>query len=312
MNAPLPLLIGPTAGGKSAVAFELARRRDGEILSVDSMKLYKRLEIGVAKPVAQERASVRYHLIDWKEPWESCSVAEWLAEAERVARAAAARNVFLLAEGGTALYIKALREGLFPGPGRSPELRAGLEREAETGGVGILYERLQAADPAAAKKILPSDLRRIVRALEVHALTGKPISAQQVQWGKLREDFPVRAVGLALDRKVLYRRIDERVDRMLAAGWLDECRALRELEKDHPLSKEARMAIGYRQLFAHLHGALTLDEARQRIKFETHHFARRQLSWFRRFTEVTWIEIGADESATSIADRVEAALALRA
>lgn len=309
MTTALPLLIGPTAGGKSAAAFELARRRGGEILSVDSMKLYKRLEIGVAKPSPNERSSVRYHLIDWKEPWESCSVAEWLAEAERIAREASARKAFLLAEGGTALYIKALREGLFPGPGRSPELRAELEREAEADGVLALYERLKVADPVAASKILSGDLRRIVRALEVHTLTGKPISAQQVQWGKLREGFPVRVIGLVLDRKVLYRRIDERVDRMFEAGWLDECRALRELEKEHPLSKEARQAIGYRQLFAHLDGALTLDEARQRIKFETHHFARRQLSWFRRFSEVAWIQIGEDEDAVSIADRVEAALA---
>ncbi|MCW8131046.1 MAG: tRNA (adenosine(37)-N6)-dimethylallyltransferase MiaA [Planctomycetota bacterium] len=308
MTAPLPLLIGPTACGKSAAAFELARRRSGEILSVDSMKVYKRLEIGVAKPSAPERAAVRHHLIDWKEPWESCSVAEWLAEAERVSREAAARGTFLIAEGGTALYIKALREGLFPGPGRSDELRAQLEEEADAQGLPAMYERLKTVDPAAAARILPGDRRRIVRALEVHALTGTPISAQQVQWGRLREDFPVRVVGFALDRKVLYRRIDERVDAMLAAGWLDECRALLELDRSHPLSKEARQAIGYRTLFAHLNGEGSLEDARTRIKFDTHHFARRQLSWYRRFEGVTWIEAAPDDRAETLADRVEQAL----
>lgn len=305
---PLPLLIGPTASGKSAAAFELARRRHGELLSVDSMKLYKRLEIGVAKPGAAERAAVRHHLVDWKEPWESCSVAEWLAAAERVIHEAAARGVFLAAEGGTALYIKALREGLFPGPGRSETLRAALEAEAREKGLPVLYERLQARDPAAAKKILPGDERRIVRALEVLELTGKPISAQQVQWGRLREDLPVRVIGLAIDRAELYRRIDARVDAMLALGWLDECRALLELDAAQPLSREARQAIGYRTLFAVLRGEMPLAAAAERIKFDTHHFARRQLSWFRRFTRVEWLETRAGEDAAGLADRIEALL----
>ena len=304
---PLDLLIGPTACGKSAVALELARRRRGEILSVDSMKIYKRLEIGVAKPASEVREALRHHGIDLQEPWESFSVAEWLQAAERAIAGCAERGTYLLAEGGTALYIKALREGLFPGPGRDLALRAELEREATEHGIARLYARMQEVDPAAAKKILPNDLRRIVRALEVHALTGKPISAQQSQWGHLREDLCVRVVGLSLHRMHLYPRIDARVVRMLEAGWLDECRALMDLDCERPLAREALQALGYLTLFSHLRGHLTLDEARARIQFDTHHFARRQLSWFRRFADVTWIEIGAEEGVQAIADRVETA-----
>jgi len=303
-RAPLPLLIGPTGSGKSAVAFELSRHRGVEILSVDSMKIYKRLNIGVAKPSHAESAAVCFHLIDWKEPWEHCSVAEWLAEAERVAASAQVRGAALLAEGGTAMYLKALREGLFPGPGRDADLRAALEAEAKAHGVATLFERLKKVDALAAGKILPNDVRRMVRALEVHALTGRPISEQQVQWGTLRKDWSIPTVGLLLDRQELYRRIDKRVERMMAAGWLDECRALRALDREHALSKEAQQAIGYRTLFAHLEGTLTLDEARQRIQFDTHHFARKQLLWFRKFAGVKWVEVKQDEEPDRLALRV--------
>jgi tRNA dimethylallyltransferase len=303
MGTPVvDLLLGPTASGKSAVAFELARRRGAEILSVDSMKIYRGLEIGVAKPTPEQRAAVRYHLVDWKDPWQGCSVAEWLAEAERVIADCAGRGVRLIADGGTALYLKSLREGLFAGPGRDPELRRKLEQESAREGVQALYARLQQVDPDAARKILPGDLRRIVRALEVYELTGAPISAKQSQWGRLRTDIRFRAACLTLDRKELYRRIDARVEAMLAAGWVEECRRLMDLPQ--PLSREAQQALGYRRLFAHLRGELSLAQARERICFETHHFARRQLSWFRRFPGVTWVEAAPGESAESLANRV--------
>lgn len=305
---PVPcvyLLLGPTASGKSAVALELARRRGAELLSVDSMKIYRRLDIGTAKPTAVERAVVPHHLIDWKEPWESCSVAEWLSEAERVIRDTTARGVPLVAEGGTALYLKVLREGLFPGPGRDAGIRRRLEEQAEREGLNTLYARLQSVDPEAARKILPGDLRRIVRALEVFELSGRPISTQQVQWGQLRSDLRFCAAGLELDRKVLYARIDARVRRMLDAGWLDECRALLQLEQ--PLSREARAALGYKALFAHLRGEMDLSAATERICFDTHHFARRQLMWYRKFTDVEWVPVQPDDSVAAMADRIEAA-----
>jgi tRNA dimethylallyltransferase len=218
---------------------------------------------------------------------------------------AQAGRIPLLAEGGTALYIKALREGLFEGPGRDDALRARLEAQADAEGLAPLYARLQSTDPKAAAKILPGDRRRIVRALEVLELTGKPISAHQHQWGTLRADLKVRVVCLSPDRQALYARIDARIGEMLNAGWLDECRALLALPQ--PLSREAAQALGYKTLFAHLRGELTLAEAQARICFDTHHFARKQLGWFRRFPEVTWIEVRAGEALESLAARVEAA-----
>jgi tRNA dimethylallyltransferase len=246
---------------------------------------------------------VPHHLIDWKDPWESCSVADWLAEAERIIRDAHERDVPLIAEGGTALYLKALREGLFPGPGRNADIRHRLEAEAQREGVAALYSRLQNVDSEAARKILPGDLRRVVRALEVYELSGRPISEQQVQWGRPRKDIRFVAAGLELDRKELYARIDARVQKMLDAGWLNECRGLLELER--PLSREARAALGYKVLFAHLRGEIEETAAVERICFDTHHFARRQLMWYRKFSDVTWISVAPGISNEELASRVD-------
>jgi tRNA dimethylallyltransferase len=299
------VLCGPTASGKSAVGLYLARKLNAEILSIDSMKLYRRLNIGTAKPPAEVVASVRHHLIDILEPWESYSVADFLRSAEEILADCARRGVEVICEGGSALYLKALCEGLFAGPGRDLALRAQLEAEAREIGVEKLHERLTHLDPAAAKKILPSDLRRIVRALEVHTLTGKPLSQWQSQWGAARPGWDVRLACLRLERPELYARIDRRVERMLAAGWLDECRALLSLEK--PLSREAAQALGYRALFAQLNGTLTAEEARQRICFDTHHFARRQLNWFKHLPKLTFIDVNAGDDCQRLAECVLAA-----
>jgi len=302
---PPPLvrvLCGPTASGKSAVTVHLARRLNAEILSVDSMKIYRRLNIGTAKPPAATLAAMRHHLIDIREPWETYSVAEFLRDAEALIAGCAARGVSLIGDGGTALYLKALSEGLFAGPGRDLELRETLEAEARAIGTSELHARLAGLDPRAAARILPGDLRRIVRALEVHALTGIPISQWQSQWGVPRRDLDVRLACLTLPRPVLYSRIDARVGRMLDAGWLDECRALLDLPQ--ALSREASQALGYRTLFAHLRGLLTAQEARERIGFDTHHFARRQLNWFKHLPKITFIEVAEGDSVESVAERV--------
>jgi tRNA dimethylallyltransferase len=307
-QAYVPLLLGPTASGKSAVAMELARRRSVPILCADSMKIYRGLDVGVAKPTTQAREGLTYHFIDWKEPWESASVAEWLRGAEALifsaAKSVSVGPMPLVIEGGTALYLQSLYYGIFDGPGRDAELRKRLESEAETQGLDKLYARLQEQDPDAAKKILPNDIRRIVRALEVIELSGEPISKQQVQWNKPREDMHIRGVGIMPDRKTLYEKIDKRVDQMLANGWLEECRGLLKLEK--PLSREASQALGYRTLFKVLAGEMELSAARDRICFDTHHFARRQLMWFRRFKQVKWIDSKPGDSTQSLADQAEA------
>jgi len=298
------VLCGPTASGKSSAGVLLARELGAEILSIDSMKLYRGLDIGTAKPPPEILSSIPHHLINVREACESFSVAEFLSAAEKIIADCDQRGVPLIGEGGTALYLKALGEGLLEVPGSDEELRAKLESEAEKVGVAKLHERLAGVDPQAASKIMPTDLRRIVRALEVFELTGKPLSAQQVQWGTPRADLDVRMACLRLPRDILYARIDRRIDAMLAEGWLDECRRLLELPK--PLSREALQALGYRTLFAHLRGEMSLKDARDRVCFDTHHFARRQLNWFRRIPKLTFIDIREDQPSEEIAQRVRA------
>lgn len=276
--------------------------KSSEILSVDSMKLYRGMDIGTGKPPREVLADVKHHLIDVREPWEGFSVAEFLAAAEEVIADCARRGVALVCEGGTALYLKALSEGLFSGPGKDARLRARLEQEAAEIGIAKLHERLAKIDPPAAKRILPSDLRRIVRALEVHELTGVPISKWQAQWGEPRKDLDVRLACLRLPRKELYARIDRRVDEMLAAGWVHECRRLLSLPR--PLSREAAQALGYSTLFAHLRGEMSLEQARERICFDTHHFARRQIGWFKRFPKLVYVDVEAGKTVEEVAEQV--------
>ncbi|HYG76710.1 MAG TPA: tRNA (adenosine(37)-N6)-dimethylallyltransferase MiaA, partial [Planctomycetota bacterium] len=250
------ILSGPTACGKSAVGLYLAKKLGADILSYDSMKLYRGLDIGTAKPDAQTRAATRHHLVDILEPWESYSVAQFMSDAEATIRQCVKEKRPLIGEGGTSLYVKSMSEGLLEAPGADEALRVKLEAEAEQIGVPKLHERLATIDPVAAKKIMPTDLRRTVRALEVHALTGKPISTLQSQWGVPRVDMDVRVAFLRMPRDILYARIDHRIDAMLAAGWLDECRRLMALPQG--LSREALQALGYRTLFAHLRGEMEL------------------------------------------------------
>ena len=300
----ISVLTGPTACGKSAVALCLAESFNAEILSIDSMKVYRGLDIGTAKPGRGTRAARMHHLIDIKDAWESFCVAEFIQAAESTIAACAQRGTFLLGEGGTPMYLKALSEGLFAGPGRDAEIRAKLEAEAAALGTPALHARLAGIDPKAAARILISDLRRIVRALEVHSLTGQPISHFQSQWGVPRTDLDVRLFCLQLPRVALYPRIDRRIGKMLEAGWLEECKRLLDLSGPRPISREASQALGYRTLFAHLRGEMTLAAAKERICFDTHHFARRQIGWFKRMPNITFIEIEEDEPAEQIADRL--------
>ena len=299
----LRVVCGPTASGKSAISLFLAEKERAEILSIDSMKVYRRLDLGTAKPDEQTRARVVHHLIDIVEPSQTFSVAEFEREAMRIVADKTEHGIALVGEGGTPLYLKALTEGLFAGPGRDDAIRAKLEHEAETMGLPALYARLQSVDKKACEKILPGDLRRVVRALEVYELTGNPISDLQSQWGGMRSDIDVRLACLNLPRAELYRRIDARVDAMLAAGWVDECRAL--LALDPPLSKEASQALGYRTLFEHLNGGMPLKDARDRICFDTHHFARRQLNWFRHMPSIRFVEVAEGDDLATIARNVE-------
>lgn len=283
---PILAVIGPTASGKSALAAELAARQRAEILCVDSMTVYRGMDIGTAKPSPAERARVPHHLLDVADPTEMFTVARFVQLADAVIADTRRRGVPLIAVGGTPLYFKALFEGLFEGPGADESVRDRL-RDADP---ATLHDRLSRIDPAAAERIHPNDAKRLIRAIEVHELTGQPISSFQTHWSADAAPawrHPVRWIGLQWEREALNRRINARVRQMIDAGWVDEVRRL--LDEHGQLSKTATEAAGYAQLIEHVHGRISLDEAIERIKIVTRQLARRQIKWFRRFREVKWL-----------------------
>jgi len=285
------VVTGPTACGKSAVALLLAELAGAEILSIDSMKIYRRMDIGTAKPTAPEQARVPHHLIDLREPWEGYTVHDYVRDAESAALECASRGRAILMEGGTPLYLKAFLEGLFEGPAPDEGLRARLREEAREQGLARLHARLERVDPVAAARIHINDERRIIRALEVHEQTGTPISELQRQFGRRREHVRARVFALRRPREELRDRVARRVGRMLERGWLDEARALLKVhEGAHPLSRPAMGALGYRELWAHIRGEIPLDEVRRRIARATMRFVRKQMTWFRSFGDIEWLD----------------------
>jgi tRNA dimethylallyltransferase len=289
-------VIGPTASGKSALAMALAQRLGGEILSIDSMQVYRGMDIGTAKPTPQEQAQVRHHGIDLVEPSESFTVARYLECADAVIADARARRVPLIIAGGTPLYFKALFEGLFDAPEIDPALRERIaNRSSEE-----LHAKLIEIDPQASQRIHPNDRKRLIRAVEVFESTGRAITDLQREWGAQRRYEPVW-IGLRWDRDALNRRINARVKQMMLDGWLDEVRTL--LARHGTLSRTAGEAAGYADLVAHLQGRCTLDEAVEQIKIGTRQLARRQVKWFRRFEGVRWLD-GPIESMDSAVDAI--------
>jgi tRNA dimethylallyltransferase len=290
-------LVGPTAVGKSAVALELARALDAEIISADSMQVYRGMDIGTAKPTAQEQVLVSHHLIDVCEVSEVFDAKQFIEMASRVIDNIHTRGKKALVVGGTGLYVRALRQGLFEGPSRNEELRERLEKMS----ADQLFEELEHLDPATAKRIDRHNPRRLVRALEVFHGTGKPISELQKEWGKGDAVIPAGFM-LNRDRKDLHARIEQRIDQQIANGWLNEVRQLREngLEKN----ATAMQAAGYRELLAHLRGDLSLAEAVALIKTRTRQLAKRQLTWFRREPQLDWLEMGPEELPSLTAKRV--------
>jgi tRNA dimethylallyltransferase len=277
------VILGPTASGKSDLALRVARRVEGEILSVDSMTVYRGMDVGTAKPSPPERAEVPHHLLDVVEPNETFAVARFVELADAVITHAKRRNVPLVATGGTPLYYKALFEGMFEGPGADKELRTKLVAM----GNEQLHARLAQIDPTAAQRIHVNDTKRLVRALEVFELTGKPISSLQTDWTTPGDRHDALWFGLLWDKDALNRRINTRVKAMIAAGWLDEAREL--LNRHGDLSRTAAEATGYHELIEHVRGRTSLEDAIERIKIGTRQLARRQMKWFRRFREVQWL-----------------------
>jgi tRNA dimethylallyltransferase len=297
-------ICGPTACGKSAVALELAPRLPAEIVALDSMTLYRGMDIGTAKPSAADRARVPHHLFDILDPREEFSVAAYLAAAEACCREILSRGRAPLFVGGAGLYLRAVLRGVFEGPPAQPALRRQWDHEAAHLGPQHLHRRLAEIDPIAAARLHPHDVRRIVRALEVHAVTGTPLSAWQGQAPLPPHERPQRVFWLDPPRPWLHERINRRVEEMVQAGLLEEVRRLRELA--NPLSRTARQALGYKEILD------WLDEQPRRpwadvvtlIQARTRQFAKRQCTWFRHLEECRRIPISGRESPTELADRL--------
>ncbi|MDD5326762.1 MAG: tRNA (adenosine(37)-N6)-dimethylallyltransferase MiaA [Phycisphaerae bacterium] len=306
MNSNKLLILGVTASGKGRLAFDLAESLGAEIISIDSMKVYRRMDVGTAKPPRQVRERIKYHLIDVVEPSEAFSVGRFLDLAYEAMEQIESREKRILAVGGTALYIKALLYGLFEGPGSDKQIRDELQAEAEAGGHEELYQRLIKIDPAAAERISPRDLKRIIRALEVYKLTGKPISSFQQQFDAEKPLHDWTIVGLRREKSVESSRINQRVKKIIAAGLVDEVKAL--LAEEKPLSKQARCAIGYAEIIDHLNGKTTLEEATELVKKNTRRLAKGQRTWFKTFKDVHWLDIGSDETSEKILSRAKAVI----
>ncbi len=279
------ILSGPTAAGKTALALDLAHRLDAEIVSVDSMAVYQGLDIGTAKPSPGEQARVQHHLIDVVPPNEHYSVARWLADSARAVEAIRGRGRRVLFVGGTPLYLRALRDGLAPLPADDPAFRRELLEEIDARGSTAVHQRLVTIDPAAAARIHPNDVKRIVRALEVAHATGRPLSAAFAPAPD--PVFESRMMIVDLPRRLLADRIDRRVDLMFASGLVDEVR--RAAESPGSLGPTARQAAGYAECLDLLAGRLPLAEAIRLTKQRTRQLAKRQLTWLRSFKGAVWI-----------------------
>ena len=288
-------IVGSTASGKSSLAFRLARLLRGEILSADSMQVYRKMDIGTAKPSPAERKIVPHHLIDILDPDQDYSAALFREQADPIIRRLHQSGTPIFIAGGTGLYLKALTRGLFRGPGADPAMRQNLKERAARDGTPSLYRELTGVDPAAASRIHPGDLFRIVRALEVYSQTRRPISDFQLAHGFQDRPYEVLKIGLAWEREDLYRRIEKRVDQMIEAGWVEEVQAL--LDSGYSRNLKSMKALGYRHLASHLHGERGLAEAIERIKRDTRRFAKRQLTWFRPDAEIRWFDMNPENES---------------
>ncbi|MBI3078034.1 MAG: tRNA (adenosine(37)-N6)-dimethylallyltransferase MiaA [Deltaproteobacteria bacterium] len=289
------VVLGPTATGKGALARQLARAFGGEIISADSMKVYRGLDIGTAKPTAAERQAVPHHLLDICELTETFSAGAFREAASRLVRELWAAGKLPIVVGGTGLYIKALTRGLVAAPSRDPGVRAALDHEIAARGPAQLHARLARVDPESAARLHPADAVRIVRALEVHALTGRPLSALHAQHRFTEAPFRVLKLGLTVPRAELDARINARAERMVAQGLCSEVATL--LDQGHAPTLAPLLAPGYREMVAHLRGQLGLDEALRRMQQRTRAFAKRQLTWFRPDLETRWLPASAPDAA---------------
>jgi len=284
------VLLGPTATGKSQLAVEIAKQISGEIISADSMQVYRGMDIGTAKPTLSERQNIPHHLIDILNPDQAWTVSDFVKETQRLTREIMNQGRVPMIVGGTGLYLRAWLEGFsFPLAPPNPELRTRLEKEPPA----TLHAQLSEVDPVAANKIHIHDKKRIVRALEVYAFTGKRMSDLQSKTPST--DFEQKLIGLNLPREALYQRINERVGQMIAKGLIEEVRGL--LAKGFSKTLPSLQALGYKEVIEYLDGKWTKEQMTEELKKRTRNFARRQMTWFKRFKSVVWFESQVDMAA---------------
>lgn len=295
-------LTGPTAAGKTGVGVRLAGRIDAEIISLDSIALYRGMDIGTAKPTVAERAKVPHHLIDLVEPHEEYSLARYVETALLAVDKIRARGREVLFVGGTPLYLKGLLRGIFEGPAADWKFRGRLEEEARQREPDFLHRRLAEVDPAAAERLHPNDTRRLIRALEVYEKTGRPISEWQQQFDRGRPAEACRVFVLDWPTAQLNARIDRRVDEMFATGLVDEVQAL--LAAPRAMSRTAAQALGYREVIEHLQGKRDLRPTIELVKTHTRQFAKRQRTWFRGLSECRFVPMADPVDPDEIAGRI--------
>ena len=304
LSSPLPtilVIVGPTASGKTSLALEIARRTSAEIISADSRQVYQYLTIGTAKPTPDELKEVKHYFVDQILPDQHFSAGEFGIDGRKIIDKIIGQKKMPVIVGGTGLYIRSLVDGLFSGPGREEHLRENLEARLESEGVDVLLEELRRVDPEAAARMLPSNQRRIIRALEVYYATGKPISQHHGEHEKKKFFNPVFA-GLQWERKKLYDRVNSRVERMLAAGFLDEVKGL--VSGGYDDQYKSLQTVGYKEAFAFLRKDISYERMVELMKQNTRRFAKRQLTWFRRDARIRWFDIGEENEIPRIAEEV--------
>jgi tRNA dimethylallyltransferase len=297
-------LTGATATGKTAVGIALAQEIGAEIISLDSMTIYRGMDIGTAKPTPEQQADIPHHLLDIVEPSIEYSVAQYVDAVTATVAEIRSRGKEPLFVGGTPLYLKSLLRGLFDGPPADWQVRQEIEQELAHVGQPALYDRLVQVDPVAASHIHPNDSRRLIRALEVFRATGQPISHQQLQFEEGRSAEECRVFVLRRPREELHARIEERVRMMVDGGLVDEVRQLTSVGE---LSRTARQAVGYREALSYLAGEYGHDEMVARITYRTRRFAKRQGTWFRSLSECRFIDITGEVDAAAVATRITVA-----
>ncbi|UFJ42235.1 tRNA (adenosine(37)-N6)-dimethylallyltransferase MiaA [Brevibacillus humidisoli] len=302
----LVVIVGPTAVGKTALSLSLAERLDGEIISGDSMQVYRYMDIGTAKASPAEMAVVPHHLIDIVDPDEEYSVAHFQQMATRLIREINLRNRLPFIVGGTGLYIESVTHRFqFSEAEQDPELRERLRRMAEVEGLQSLHRRLADIDPITAERLHPNDVKRVIRAIEIYQLTGKRMADYQHRTE--HSPYDLYMIGLTMDRELLYERINERVDHMIAAGLVEEVRQL--LDRGYDPKLVSLQGLGYKELVPYLYGECSLEQAIAEIKKRTRRFAKRQLSWFRRMPEINWFDLSSPANYPTIVNTIHRTLA---